>query len=360
MGDIDSVTEVLHSGYIGEGEKVVEFEDAISDVVKNPNVVAVSSGTAAITVALRLAGVGRGDLVLSTPMTCLATNEPILSLGATPMWVDVNPETGNMNPDDLRKRLESYNDHSELSRIKAILCMHWGGYPCDLCDINRIARTWNIPIIEDAAHAFGAEYRGKMIGNHSDFVCFSFQAIKYITSVDGGALIIKDGKQMKRAQLMRWFGLDRTNGADMRCAQDPPEYGYKFQMNDVNATIGLANIRRLDWILKRVRDNAYKYMRALKSCTKVKVAHHSVDRLSSHWLFTILVDDASAFIKHMKGSGVVCSRVHDRTDTKTIFKDSKTSLPGVDEFDRKHVCIPVGWWLSESDTQHVINSIFNY
>ena len=355
--DVDEFTSpVLHSGYIGEGEKVQLFEKEISRFIKNENVVAVNSGTAAITMALRLAGVGYGDYVASTAMTCLATNMPILSLGAIPIWVDVNKIDGTMNPKDLELKINTAN-----KKPKAILCMDWGGLPCDLSALNRISKQYRIPLIEDACQAIGSVYNNELIGNHADFVCFSFQAIKHITSVEGGALVINGIPDLvKKARLMRWFGLDRTQSIDMRCNQDPPVWGYKFHQNDVFASIGLANLRYLPWILSETRKHANIYNNSFTELKNITVLPITSNRQSNYWLYTLLVHDVDNFIKYMKYNNIECSRVHDRNDIKQIFKNFETILPGVSYFDKHHVCIPVGWWLTNREVDYIITTVRGY
>lgn len=348
------VSKVLGSGYIGEGPLVKEFEDSISHYIGNPYVVCVNSCTSALMLALRIAGVGAGDFVATTPMTCLATNEAILALDAYPMWIDVDTNTGNMSSSSLDRAIKM------KPYTKAIICVHWGGFPCDVLEINDIARRYNIPVIEDAAHAFGTEIDHTKIGNHSDFVCFSFQAIKTVTCGDGGALLVSNADVVKRARLMRWFGLDRGLSSDMRCCQDPPEFGYKMQMTDIDAAIGISNLLLVDGILKTARVNAQYYDDAFEKMINVRVVRVPENINPSRWLYTVTVNDASEFIAHMRNKGVACSKVHDRNDTKTMFVGSQCSLPGVDSFDKDHVCIPVGWWVTKEQRDHIINSVKEY
>jgi len=351
----DFLSPVLHSGYIGEGEKVKLFEDKIGEFIQNENVVAVNSGTAAITMALRLVGVGRGDFVVTTPMTCLATNEPILSLGAIPVWVDIHSD-GTMQPMDLERKIGSL-----WKKPKAILCMDWGGLPCDLLELNYVSELFNIPIIEDACQALGSVYNDKPIGNHADFVAFSFQAIKHLTTADGGALVVNDPYLLKEARLMRWFGLDRTQGTDMRCYQDPVTWGYKSQMNDITASIGLANIRHLPWILSETRRHADVYNDELKDLNTVRIIKPESFKKSNYWLYTLLVNDAEDFMNYMKTNYVDCSKVHDRNDTKRMFYESREeNLPGVDYFEDHHICIPVGWWVKDSEIDKIVSLIKKY
>ncbi len=343
-----AVIDTLYSGYIGENDRNKEFEQALSKVIGNDNVATTNCCTSALMISLRLAGVGHYDCILTSPMTCLATNAPILALGARPIWVDVGKD-GNMDVMDLASKLRNHP-------VKAILCVHWGGVPCEMFEINRLARQYGIPVIEDAAQALGA----KDIGNYSNYVCFSFQAIKQVTSIDGGAIAFKSKSECDRAKLMRWYGFDRTLGSEMRCTQDPAEFGYKMHMNDVNAVIGLENLKKLSLINHDAKDNARYYSEHLASidARRIKVPAYRDD--SVYWLYSLLVEDAELFILYMKRNGIACSQVHGRNDTKAIFKESKTSLPGVDYFSQRVVCIPCGWWVSKKDREYIVKTILNY
>ena len=348
----DEVGKVLRSGYIGDGEKVKAFEKEIGEFIGNPRVLMLNSGTSALRLSLILAGVGHGDYVISTPMTCLATNTAILETGAKIVWADVNPSTGLIDVDDVRGIIKSFSH-----RPKAVMCMHWGGSSCNLSDLNHMVRPYGIPVIEDACQALGSKYGDSMIGNHSRFTCFSFQAIKTLTTGDGGAIAFRDEKDYERARLLKWFGLDRESSSDMRCKQDPPEAGYKMQSNDIAAAIGLSNIKHLPNLLERMRKNAHIYsMLDLKNVDNSNIPFDE----SSNWLCTVLVNDSSDFIAYMRNNGIECSKVHDRCDTKTIFSSFKTDLPGVNTFNRHHVCIPCGWWLSDNDTNKIIDALKGY
>src|SRR3989338_1253499 len=178
------LNEVLMSGFIGQGPKVEEFEKKIGDFIGNPNVLTVNSGTSAIQLAYRLAGVGIGDEVITTPMTNIATNVPIIAAGGKIKWADIDSETGSLSPDSVKKKISK--------KTKAIMAMQWGGYPPNMDEIHEIAQDFGIKVIEDAAQGFGAEYKNRKTGSYSDFTIFSFQAIKHITTGDGGALICRN------------------------------------------------------------------------------------------------------------------------------------------------------------------------
>ena len=350
---MEPLRKVLFSGYIGEGPIVEEFEHRLAPYFDNNNVLTLNNGTAALQLALRLANVGYGDEVISTAMTCSATNEPIMAMGAKIVWADINPWTGDIDPADVAKKI--------TSKTKAIVCVHWGGYPCDLDELNAIATEHGIKLIEDAAHAFGSTYHGKLIGSQSDFACFSFQAIKEMTTIDGGALVCKSDADCQRGRLLRWYGIDRkTKRNDLRCEADIVEYGYKFHMNDVTAAIGLEQLKYVDKTIKKHRSNAAQYDKAFKDLKTVRSLRYKNDRSSVHWLYTIRVKNLRRFMEHMKKARITVSQVHARNDTHTMFKDFRSNLPGVDEFVSEQVSIPVGWWLTEKERSYICNTVVKY
>jgi len=353
---IRPLLDTLFSGFIGQGKKVDEFEKALVPWMQNRNVLTLNSGTAGLHLALRLAGVGRGDEILTSPQTCQATNQPILYAGAKPVWADINPMTGNIDPGDIEHRI--------TAKTKAILCVHLGGNPCDLDEINDIGERHGIPVIEDAAHALGAFYKGKRIGSVSNFTMFSLQAIKHITTIDGGILTTRSEDDYKRGKLLRWYGMNREDTREMRCLADVPEYGNKWHMNDICATIGIEQLNYLDGILAKHRDNAnfYNLEFDARRFKRVRRLQYSNDALSSFWLYTTLVDDRQAFVEFMKKKDIHASRVHTRNDTHTCFAESrpKTELKGVKEFDDHCVMLPVHWRVSEQDRRYIIDSIAEF
>jgi dTDP-4-amino-4,6-dideoxygalactose transaminase len=297
--------------------------------------------------------VGSGDEVISTAMTCAATNVPILAMGARIVWADIDPWTGNIDPTDVVRKI--------TPKTKAIICVHWGGYPCDLDELNAIAAGHAIKLIEDACHAFGSTYHGRPIGCHSDFSCFSFQAIKEMTTVDGGALTCRSPQDCQRGRLLRWYGIDRrAKRDDLRCEADIAEFGYKFHMNDVTAVIGLEQLKHVGQTITRHRANAARYDEAFINLPRVKPLRYQNDRSSAHWLYTMRVADRPRFMAHMKKAGITVSQVHARNDTHTMFADFRCPLPGVDEFTSQQVSIPVGWWLTEQNVTHIIEQVVKY
>lgn len=345
---IGKLKKTLYSGYIGQGEQVTLFEKELAAFLKNPNVLTVNSGTSALTLAIHLAGVGRGDNVVSSPMTCTATNWPIVTQGSTISWADIDPNVGNVTPATIKKAI--------TKKTKAIMVVDWGGYPCDIDGIRSIAG--GIPIIEDAAHAFGAVYKEKMVGNSADFTCFSFQAIKHVTAGDGGLLSVRNARDHYRGKLLRWYGIDREKRSQYdRIEVDVTECGYKFHMNDIDATIGRENLKHVKEILAKHRDNAAFYR---KSLPKQVLLRENPNYQSSYWLFTIKVPDVKTFISFMAQKGIMVSQVHRRNDTHPAVSTFLKSLPGVDAFTRSMVCIPCGWWIGTQDRKRISDSVIQY
>lgn len=349
---IEPLKKTLFSGYIGQGPRVEQFEAALAPWVGSDHVVALNSGTSAIHLALRLSNVGPGDEVISTPMTCTATNEPILERGAKIVWADIDPCTGEIDPGSVSRAM--------TVKTKAVVAVHWAGYPCDLASLSKICRSNEVKLIEDAAHAFGAEYQRQPIGSHSDFVCFSFQAIKHLTTGDGGALVCKRQEDYERGKLLRWFGINREQkDRDLQCLEDIPEHGYKFQMNDIAATIGLEQLKHVGDVLYQARchaDTYYDSLSGLPRCTPRNKPLESLE-MPSPLFFPLLVDHPAAFIRTLRMYGIEASQVHGRNDTYSMFREFKTELPGVDAFCRHHVAIPCGWWLTPALQNWIVQSI---
>ncbi len=360
------LTDVLFSGYIGQGTKVDEFEKLLSESVGVPYAVTVNSGTSGLHLALRLlqkqndadnqAGWEPGDEVLTTPLTCTATNWAILANNLRLKWVDIDTSTGNIDPQDMAERLSP--------TTKAIMAVHWGGYACDLEALKQVQEIcrdrygFTPPIIEDCAHAWGAKYKGKMIGSHGNLSVFSFQAIKSLTTGDGGVLTTTSPEIDERARLLRWYGLDRTSNKDFRCEQDVEEWGYKFHMNDINATLGLGNLPHIPGLISVQRENAAFYDRALRGVPGITLIQqdHS-DCESSYWLYTIRVERRDDFTRKMLEAGISVSRVHDRNDKHSCIQEFRAHLPGTDAFCADMICIPVGWWVTPEDRQYIADQI---
>jgi dTDP-4-amino-4,6-dideoxygalactose transaminase len=372
----EKVSKVLNSGFIGQGPVVDEFENTLSNYFQHPYISTLNSATSCEHLAFHLikkpksftkadgygvrdnlwVGMNDGDEVLTTALTCTATNWPILANNFKIKWVDIDPKTLNMDMDDLERKI--------TKNTKAIMIVHWGGYPNDLDRLREIQEKsmrlygFKPAVIEDCAHSMGSKYKGKLIGTHGNICTFSLQAIKHITSVDGGLLFLPHEDLNKRARLLRWYGIDRDNPRkDFRCESDIEEWGFKFHMNDVNAAIGIENFKHLDEIVGKHKSNAKYYDENLNNVPGVTLLERHPDMESAFWIYSLLVERKSDFMKYMKECGIAVSQVHERNDIHTCVKEFRSLLPNLDKTIGKVISIPVGWWLSEEDREYIVDCI---
>jgi perosamine synthetase len=343
---LPALESVLYSGQVAEGQQVYEFEEKFGRQFGLANVLAMSSGTAALHAALTLASVLPGDEVISTPMTAEPTNTSILYCGAKVVWADVDPRSGNVDPDSIRQSI--------TAKTKAIVVVHYAGYPVRLAEIRAIADEFDIPLIEDCAHALGATYDGKPIGTVGDFGIFSFQAIKHMTTVDGGVLTIAESTLMAAAKKFRWFGMFK---GVPRTEVDIQTVGYKYNMNNVNATIGLVQLNHVSCILNRHISNGQYYDTQLQGIPGIDFARCEAVAQPSYWLYTLLSDHAEAIEKALNAAGFMASKLHRPNNFHSIFKNSKKPLPGLDQFYKRLLHIPCGWWVSDEDRERIVEVI---
>lgn len=348
--------------YCGEGPLVKRFEQEFAALVgADPaTVVAVNSCSSALALALQLAGVGPGDRVISSPMTCTATNEAIVNAGADIVWADVDDHTGLIDHADVARKIVPPEKLHVRRQVKAIMAVDWGGHACDY----RALRSHGIPVIEDAAHALLATCPDPVggvgipvAGAGGDYVCYSLGPIKHLSAGDGG-MLITHRNDAARARKLRWHSLDRESSADFRCAQTIAEPGHKWHMTDLNAAIGLANLPHAEWVVARHRANAAFYDRALAGAPGIVTP--PVDEGSSYWCYFLQVEDRADFIAFMAEKGIATSPVHARNDTHPAYHFPNGPLPGVDHYAGRNVAIPVGWWCGEEERQHVAGSVLEW
>ena len=346
-----AVTKTLQSGYIGEGERVKALEIKFGEMLGTnlPLILATNSCTSALDLAYHLLDLDDvKDIVISTPMTFLATNMSLELRGVEIIWADIDPRTGNLDPKCLPQIIDEYGGY-----VKAVVCTDWAGRSCDYNEIRRVAP--GIPIIEDAAHAFDAKYDGMQLPAFGgDYIAWSFQAIKHLTTGDGGMLKVP-ASQYQRARLLRWYGRDREDSRAMRCLQQASEPGFKYQMNDIAASIGLANFEQAQANVREHRNVARYYDRFLPDSIIAPF-----DPGASYWIYTILVDDPAHFEEYMLARDIQVSQVHTRNDMQECLPDPVFPLPGLDFFQSHMVSIPCGWWLTKVDIEKIVKIVTDY
>ena len=338
--------EILYSGYVAQGDTVEEFERKFEEYIGGGHTLSLNSGTAALHIALILAGVKQGDEVISTALTAEPTNTSIKGVGAKIRYADVDIATGNISPDSIEKNINP--------KTKAIIVVDYAGIPVDVKRIQEISQKYNIPVIEDAAHALGAKYNGKKTGNHFPFTIYSFQAIKHLTTIDGGALQILDKDLYEKGKIIRWFGLDKKL---TRMENNITMQGFKYHMNNVNATVGLVQLENIEELVQKYIDNGRYLDEQLKDVAGVETIQYYPDTEASYWLYTIKVENREAFIKKMSDNGIMASELHKRNDSHSYLNDFDIELPNLDLFYSKMVHLPCGWWVTKEDCDKMISLI---
>lgn len=349
---VQLAVETLRSNFISEGERVRRFEEELTRTLGFVRPVAVNSGTSALHLALVLAHVGLGDEVILPPQTFVASGLVILMCGATPVFADIQAGTGNLDPTSLRSKI--------TPRTKAIMPVHWGGSPCDMDEINAIARTHNLAVIEDAAHALGATYNHRPVGSLSRFTAFSFQAIKHLTTGDGGALCCLYESDFEEAKRRRWFGIDRLRHLPSILGErqyDLSSVGFKYHLNDLGAAIGLGNLPDMPANLARHREIASAYRDALSSVPGLTLLNHYADRESAWWLFTVLIERREDFIRALTKRDVPASVVHLGIDRNAVFGGPFNDLVQQRRFDDHQVALPIHSGLSNQAVEAVITAV---
>jgi dTDP-4-amino-4,6-dideoxygalactose transaminase len=338
----ERVKAVLESDpcYVGQGPVVEEFERELAKLTGTPNILTTSSGTAALDLALACLEIGPGDEVISTPMTCSATNHAINNTGATIVWADIDPISGLIFPESVTQAI--------TDRTKAVVVVDWGG---ERVNFRLGLRRRELAVIVDAAHR-APMGDSRYVPDGNTYIAYSFQAIKFLTTGDGGALVVPS-QRYEMAKLGRWFGLDRTSSSDFRCSQTISVKGSKWHMNDIAASIGLANLEGLnDRVARQIAvARAYKQMGL----------DLEVDCDSHHWVAFIHTIDRTGFQAHMAKRGIATSLVHSRNDSHPVFgRAVKQPMLGLERFDDTYIGIPSGWWLADSEIEHIGKSVLEW
>jgi len=357
---IQAVSEVLRSGWIGLGPKTKEFEDEFSKYINTKYTIGLNSCTSALHLAMELIDIQEGDEVLTTALTFVSTNHAILYKKGTPVFVDIQPNTLNIDPEDIKRKI--------TSRTKAIICVHYAGYPCDLDEIHKIAKENNLMVIEDCAHACGASYKGKKIGSISDINCFSFHAVKNLPMGDGGAITTNNSSYNERLNKLRWLGIDKStfnrtesesekniNVRAYAWRYNVEELGYKYHLNDINASIGIEELKKLDVANDRRREIGNMYRNGLKNIEDLELLEYKDDRITSQHIFCIKVDKRTELISKLKENDIHPGVHYYRNDFYSLFK--KADLPKLELVHDKLLSLPLHLALSNDEVEKVIEVI---
>ena len=344
MPEVPLVDTILHSGELAYGKYGKKFEKSLIDFFGAPYLITTNTFNMAILIALSTLGLKSGDSIIASPMACLASTQPILSMGIKILWADVEPKTGTLSPDSVIKLLKK--------NPKAIIHNHFCGHIGFVEEINAIGKDFHIPVIDDCIEAFGSEYEGNKIGNlDTDITIFSFGPVRIPNTIDGGAVIFKDKGLYNKSLLVRDAGIDRSRFRD-ELGEINPELdialvGHSATLDEVRSYIGLKQMENIDWILKTQRENAKSWNSfGLDKYNVVPIIDQKVN--PNYWVYCTLSKDKRNTIMRFREKWFYASGVHINNNRYSVFGHSD-KLPGVDEFYNSFIALPCGWWINANE-----------
>lgn len=361
--EISAVRDVLQSGWLTTGPRVREFETKFSRYTGAAHAIAVSSCTAALHLALAAIGVGQGDEVIVPTMTFASSGNAVLYLKARPVLVDCGAETFHVDPGQIEKAV--------TSRTRAILPVHYSGYPCDMDAILDIAQRHNLKVVEDAAHALPCRYKDKMIGTIGDITCFSFYATKTLTTGEGGMLTTQNSEFAERLRRLSLHGISKDAWkrytAEGSWRYDILETGYKYNMTDLVAAIGIPQLAKCDAMCARRRSLAERYNNALASLDAYQVPSTPANSSHAWHLYVLLVNpsalsiDRNRVIEELKARGIGTSVHFIPLHLHTLYQEQLGyrggNFPNAEERFERAISLPVFPAMTEDDSSRVIEAL---
>jgi perosamine synthetase len=372
--EVSEVLDVLKSGWITTGPKVKLFEREFAEYIGCKHAIAVNSCTAALHLALEAIGIGEGDEIITSPMTFAATTEVIRYFKARPVFVDIDSTTMNLDVKLLEETVQRRCESGDGKRLKAIIPVHYAGYPCDMDTIMALASRYNLRIIEDAAHAFPTSYKRKMIGTLGDITCFSFYATKNITTGEGGMITTDNEEYANRMRIMSLHGISKD--AWKRYTAEGSWYyeiiapGYKYNLTDIAAGLGVAQLRKADAFLKRRMQIADRYHEAFQELNELDlplVVEGKEGTTHSWHLYVIRLNlqrlqiDRNRFIDELKRKGIGTSvhfiPLHIHPYYREVYGYQSDDFPVAYETYQRIISLPIYARMTDDDVTRVIESV---
>lgn len=357
--EIEAVSQVLRSGWIGNGPKTQQFEKEFLKYINGKNCVATNSASAALHLALLSLNIKKGDEIITPSLTFVATNHPILMVGGIPVFCDVEKDTLCADPEDILKKI--------TKKTKAIIVVHYGGHPVNMAPLLKICKEKNIALIEDCAHGAGSFYNNIHVGNFGSFGCFSFAAIKNLTTGDGGMIVGKDKKIVEKARTLAWSGIsqstwERSKEKTLKWQYNVTSVGWKYQMNDIAAAIGLIQLKKLEKNNKERKKITEQYNNAFKDISWIETPMVKPYATSSYHNYVIKVpekirDSLSDFLAE---KGISTSVHYMPSHYYPMYSKYKTKTPITNIVWKKILLLPIFPGLIKKDLNYIIDSIIKY
>ena len=348
--DINAVVEVLKSPYLTCGPTVKAFEQAICDYTGAKYCVAVNSATSGLHIAMMAAGIKEGDEVVTSPMTFLASANCARYCGATVKFADIEKDTANINPDEIKRHI--------TSKTKAIVPVHFAGQSCNMEEISKIAKENNLYIIEDAAHAIGSDYKDTKVGSckYSDMTVFSFHPVKTITTAEGGAVVTNDEELYKKLCAFRSHGMHKDGEMVNDWRYEMRELGYNYRMTDIQAALGISQLKRLDAFKKRRREIVDFYNKNLK----IKHLMESDFSNACFHLYPILVENREKFYFDARKVGLNLQVHYIPVHTQPYYQEQGYKwgdYPNAEEYYKHCISLPLYPELTDEDLKEIVKRI---
>lgn len=361
--EILEVVNTLKSGWITTGPRTKEFERRFADYVGARHAIAVNSCTGGLHVALAAAGIGPGDEVIVPTMTFCATANVVVHLGATPVFVDVEPDTLNISPRSLEAAV--------TWRTKAVIPVHMYGHPCAMDRISEIAKAHGLIVVEDAAHAVGARWRGQRVGTLSPATVFSFYATKNLTTAEGGMITTDDDVYAEKMRIWTLHGISRD--AWKRYSAEGSWYyevsvpGFKYNLTDLQAALGLHQLGRLETMTRRRSELAARYRAGLRDLPEIKLPavrsgiRHAWHIYAIRLKLELLKINRAEFIEHLKAEGIGTSvhfiPLHRQPYYRDRFGLRPTDLPVADDAYQRLISLPLYTLMTQQDVDDVVRAV---
>lgn len=357
----EAVLRVLDSRWWGLGPETAKFEEEFLKYLGASAGVATNSGTAALHMSLFGLGLNPNEEVILPSFTFVSSAEAIKYVGARPVFADINKDTLIIDPSEIEKNI--------TDKTKAIMVVHYGGHSCQMREVESIAESHNLKIIEDCAHAAGAEYYGKKLGTLGDFSAFSFHAVKNIATGDGGMVVFKDKEKLEQMKAYRWVGITKatwdryapssSSSKENRSEYDVEVLGYKYHMNDIQAALARVQLRRLEKVNSIRRELVKRYQENLATISGVSTIDEKPWEKSSNHLFVILSKKRDRIMKYLSANGVATSIHYTPVHKFSLFREDygNLSLPNTEQVSKEILTLPLFPGLKPEEVDFVCEKI---
>lgn len=342
-GITGELEKILYSDSLSYGKYGRQFEAKLSGYLNSDLSLTTGTYNHAMLIAIASLNLKPGDEVIASPISCLASNQPFATFSLKIKWVDVNPYTGGICTDDLKKKI--------TNKTKAIFVNHFCGYLADIINIQKIAKQWGIVVVQDCIEAFGSRLDGKLINStYSDISVFSFQTVRIPNTIEGGALTFSNSEFYERAKKIRDYGIDRTTFRDengeISADCDIVDNGFGGTMNEISSFIGIKQLEEVDTLLALQKSNAAKWKVEMSELDEMTSLELNPNSEPNYWVYGILSENKQKSLKDFRNQGWYASTVHINNNIYSIFGD-KRILPGVNQFIEKFLAVPCGWWIKK-------------